>query len=703
MNPISEQGSRLPLWLGSASVIALLAGAAVAQDATEVITLDTITLTATTDAGVQAEGYVGTQTQAATKSDTPVAETQQSVSVITIDQIEDQGAASLGQALSYTSGLVGEPFGADPRFDSPTIRGFEARGAQYVNGLRQLRYMGAPAYETYGVQQIEVLRGPSSSLYGAGSPAGIINQVQKRAQDFDFGEVGLGFDSNGSANAFFDVNKVGSDSLSWRLTGILRDNHEQIEDLTNKRGYLAGAVRWQPDDATTIDVMLSHTKDSPISPPGVPYALTQIADGEDLRELYAGDTGLDDSDRKMTNFGVELSHDFGNGWVLNQGFRAEKFDWEYTGMYVSGLTADGNQITRGANYQLEDTSGISLDTRLAGEVVTGAATHRLLFGLDVRQYSADTVTKFATPSNLNWRDPVYDAVAPDSYWYEAESDLKLRQIGLYAQDEIEAGNWRGSVALRHDWTRQWGSDGNNYIGISDVDQSDSATTGRLGLGYAFANGMMPYLSYSTSFEPEIGTDHDGNELKPTRGKQSELGVKYQPTSFDGLITASVYDLRQTDVTRRVTENGVPGNRQIGEVKSRGLELEATASLAEGWDIRASYAWNETEQLGGDYEGKEMPNAPKQLASIWIDHDFDNGFRAGGGLRHIGDRFGDLDNVYELDSVTLLDLAGSYRRDNLEASVNLSNLTDEVYLANCGSFGCYYGEGRTISAKVVTKW
>lgn len=713
-HPLSAPRARHPsrtILLAGASILAVSAAsiltvsAAVAQDTpsgAETIVLDTVVLTATTDASVQAEGYVAGQTQAATKSNTPVAETQQSVSVVTVDQIEDQGATTLGQALSYTAGVVGEPFGADPRFDSPTIRGFEARGSQYVNGLRQIRYMGAPAYETYGLQQVELLRGPSSSLYGAGSPAGIINQVQKRAQDFEITEAGAGLDSNSSKTLFFDINRPVSDQLSWRLTGVARDNQTQIDELTNKRGYLAGALRWRPDDQTTIDVIASHTADSPISPPGVPYALTLTQSGKTLRDLYAGEPGWDDSDREMTNFGVEISRELDNGWTLQQGFRAEKFTWDYTGHYVSGLTDDGTAITRGANAQSEDTFGLSLDTRLAGEVTTGAAIHKLLVGLDIRQYDADTRTDFLRQTPLNWSDPAY-GTAPGEAWYIAESDLKLRQIGIYAQDEIELGNWRGSIALRHDRTRQWGEAGNNFTGISDQDQKDSATTGRLGLGYQFATGVMPYVSYSTSFDPEIGVDHDGNLLKPTTGKQWELGVKYQPDAFDGLITASVYDLRQENLTRRVVEDGVPGNRQIGEVKSRGFELEATAALTERWNLRGGYAWNETEQIGGDNDGNEMPNAPQHLANLWLDHDFGNGARVGGGLRHIGQRYGDAANQYDLDSVTLLDLGASYETEKLTASLNVSNLTDEVYLANCGSFGCYYGEGRTISAKVSTRW
>ena len=139
---------------------------------------------------------------------------------------------------------------------------------------------------------------------------GIINQIQKRAQDHDFGEVGLGFDSNNSKQLFLDVNRAVSDTLALRFTATGRDNKEQIEELTNERGYFAAAARWQPDDMTTVDIVGSYTRDAPISPTGVPYALTEIADGDDLRDLYTGQSDWDDSDRKMGNFGVEISHDY---------------------------------------------------------------------------------------------------------------------------------------------------------------------------------------------------------------------------------------------------------------------------------------------------------------------------------------------------------------------------------------------------------
>ena len=693
----------LVLLLAGASGIAL-ASAAMAQTEQPVTVLDPIVLTATTDVQSAAEGYVASYAQISTKSDTPLAEQQQSVSVVTNEQIRDQGAENLGQALSYTSGVLSQPFGADARFNNPTFRGFSAESAQYVNGLRQFRYFGALSYEIYGMQQIEVLRGPSSSLYGSGSPAGVINQVQKRAQSGNFGETGIGYDSNGSSQLFFDVNREVSDTLSWRLTGIGRDESTQIEDLTNKRGYLAGAIRWNPDDATTIDFLASYTNDSPISPTGVPaaLALNPDADHDYLRELYTGQKNWDDSDRKFWNLGAEISHELDNGWKLSQGFRYESLDWEYKSTYP---TREQNSlpdfISRGSSRQIEKSDTISLDTRLSGEFTTGQATHQILIGLDALKYQADESSHFGTASDLDLRNPDYFGAYPEFSGEPSAGSITFKQVGLYVQDEIAYNNWRGSFGLRYDWVKQTGEQYGN-----PAEFKDNEVTGRAGLGYVFANGVTPYISYATSYDPQTGLDINDELLNPTKGKQWELGVKYQPTAFNGLITASVYDLRRTNAKYAILGTTPTRYRQVGEVKSRGFELEATAEIASDWNLRAAYSYNETEQVAPDGDpdnGKAAPNAPKHLASIWLDRDFGNGLRVGGGLRHLGSRFADTANTREIDSVTLVDLGASYTRGNIETSLNINNLTDEVYVASCGFSYCSYGEGRTVAAKISYKW
>ena len=692
--------------LGGASLICL-GGAASAQSTADMVVLEEITLTGQGDPTAPVAGYVAPTAQSAAKSATPVLTTPQSVSVITGEQIEDQGGTNLGDVLGYSAGVTAQPFGTDPRFDSPTIRGFDGSNAQYLNGLRLLRDFGAPSFEVYSLERVEILRGPASVLYGSGNPGGVINQIQKRAQNVDFGEVGLGYGDPYVAETFLDMNKAVSDTQSARVTAVWRDSEEDVGELTNTRGYVGLATRSLIGEATSFQFLGSYQEDSPITPAGIPYDLIGQADDKDLREFYAGDPTDDDSDREVLNMGFEAAHEFGAGWAVETGFRYQTFDWDYTGFYVNNTVTDGDTISRGANHTVEDSETLNLDTRLRGEVQTGAAVHRLLFGLDLRRYEVEESTDFMTAGTISLSNPDYSGANLSAPWYSSTEDLTAEQAGIYAQDEIELGNLLISAALRHDRVKFDGESWNNFGGTTDIDQSSESTTGRLGLSYEVAPGVVPYVSYATSFDPEIGTDIDGQALDPTEGRQWEAGVKYQPAGIDALFTAAVFRIDQTNLSASVTENGITGTRQIGEVRSEGAELEAAMSLVEGWNLKAAYTWLDTEIRKGDNEGNELRNAPMHNASLWLTHDFDGrlaGLTLGGGVRYIGERYGDAANLYELDDVTVYDLRASYEiTEAVDLSVNLSNLTDEAYIANCGAFGCYYGDGRTLQARLTWSW
>jgi len=691
---------RFSLFAG-ASFLALTA-AAVAQEGGGSLELGPVVVTG----DALAAGFVAVEERTATKTETPLLETQQSVSVVTGDQIREQGAQTLGQALGYSAGILAEPFGADPRFDSPVIRGFEARESQYLNGLRLMRSIGAPSYEIYGLERVEVLKGPASALYGAGSPAGVINQVQKRARFEDFNEVGLGAGDPRDFQGYFDVNRATGETFAFRLTGIARDTEQDIEEITDTRGYIAGATRWLITPTTTLDLLGSYQKDDPITPAGLPYNVA--SDTRSRRDLYIGDPSFDDSDRRMANIGYELRQEIAGGWSLYQGLRYQSFDWDYRGFYTSGPAVD-DTVTRGVIWQDEDTSTVNVDTRLQGQVATGAVAHDLLLGLDLRHYDDNTTTQFGSSSPFVIGDGSTRRAVVSEPWFTSVSDLKLDQIGVYAQDQLAWDKWRGTLSLRHDWARQKGTTFTNFAGATDVDEDDSKTTGHAGVSYVFDSGVAPYVSYSTSFDPELGVDISGRQLEPTEGKQWEAGVKYQPEGFDALITAAIYDLRQENVPVTVTEGGITGTRQIGEVKSRGFELEGTAALDRGWDIRAAYAYNDAEQVGGVDDGKAPANTPENTGSLWLNYAFAenspvSGLSLAGGLRYIGKRYGDNANLYEMDDVTVFDAAARYRfRNGAELAVNASNLTDKVYLANCATFGCYYGAGRSVVATLSYRW
>ncbi len=705
--------SKLRLLTGAAffgpSVLAMLSPA-LAQDAT-VLTPIVVDGVGSENPTAPVKGYVARSSATASKTGRALIETQQSVSVVTKDQITAQNAQTLGQALGYTPGVVSQPFGADPRFDSPSIRGFDGRQAQFLNGLRMMRTAGAPALEIYGLERVEVLRGPASVMYGQGNPGGLINMISKRPVFEAFGEVGIQAGSYDTYQTMFDIGgPVGErGDFAYRLTGLARDAGVQTDGLDNDRLFIAPALTWQPDDDTKLTILTSIQSDNPSTPSGLPPQLTLNATGYTLpRDFSVGDESFDKSDRTLNNLGYEFEHRLDETWTFRQNFRFSNLDWDYQalGMATAGLAPDGRTLRRNATYQSELLNTVNVDNNLQAEFSTGEIDHTLLFGLDYRYFDNKVETQFWSATPLNMFNPVYGGpIALTAKTLHTNVKSELSQVGVYVQDELAYDNWRATLALRQDWTSSEGGSKNEISGITrPLDQNDHKLTGRAGISYLFDGGIAPYVSYATSFEPVVGVDINNNPLKPTSGEQVEAGVKYQPEGWNGFLTAAVYDLKQENVSRTIL--GVP--YQIGEVHVQGLELEGVASLAEGLDLRAAYTYMKSEIVAGTDDGNRVDNVPEHAASLWLNYTFQegtalDGLGVGGGVRYVGQRYGNTTNTFNLEGVTLFDAALTYSKNGYKASLNIQNIADENYMASCTSFGCYYGDGRTVMGKLTYTW
>lgn len=702
----------------STSLVALLATGALAQETKETANdaretfLGTITISGTENPKAPVTGFVA-RSSASTKTGTPILETPYAISVITRGQLDAQGARNLAEAVGYSAGVVAENYGADPRFDSLYLRGFNLENDKFLDGLRLMRSTeyptSAPTFELYGLERVELLRGPAALLYGSGTPAGLVNMVQKRAQaDGDFTEIGAEADSNGSFSVFADANRVVDDRFAYRITGKVGNTKTDVDEIDNKRVYLGVSASYLVTDATELEFMVSHHDDAPLSPTGAPSSLVDVVNGRDLREFYFGDASIDDSDRQMTTLSFGLTHDFGNGWKLNNTFRYTKFKWDYHSMYLSAAT--GTVVGRGIITQREEFESWGNDLRLSGSATTGAVDHALTFGIDAQKFEETAYTGFSSTSAIDYANPVRGGLSVGTPWYTSDKTVDASQVGIYALDEMTMGNWRASFGLRHEWTDQSGGKDTNY-GSTDYDRDDQQLTGHASLGYTWSPGLFSYLAYSTSYLPQAGFDIDGNVLKPTHGKQWELGLKYEPTTFDGLFTAALYDLRETDrntsVEKELDGGTITGYRQIGEARVRGLELEGVVGMAQGWSMKGAYTWSTT-RITGDNDGNELANTPRHAASLWLDHAFTagqlDGLTLGGGLRYIGGRWSSDANTLRLGNVTLLDLGASYEfGDGVLGRLNITNVTDEVYISAVGLNSSYYGDGRTVTASLSYKW
>ncbi|MEB2845734.1 TonB-dependent siderophore receptor [Endobacterium cereale] len=670
------------------------------------------------------KGYVAAQSAGGTKTTTPLIETPQSISVITTQQLEDRGVQNLGEALSYTAGVVAAPFGNDARYFNPIMRGFEAVDSVYINSFRFIRDFGALSFEPYGQERIEVIKGPASVLYGQGEPGGIINLVAKRPTFEKFGEIGVEFGNNDRYQIKLDAGDVHNDVVSYRITALGRLADGEQDFTSDDRLYLAPSFTWAPDEDTSLTILGSLQRDTGTSPLGLPQAgtLDFNPNGVIPTSRYIGEPDFNDNKSLLATVGYEFKHRFNETFEFRQNAQYLSFDADYNNLYYSSLGADLRTVNRGVSVQSEDTDSFGIDNQLEANFETGALEHTAIVGFDYRYYTQDRSSLFDSVGSIDVFNPVYGSPLNYNVALTDYMDHRLQQVGIYAQDQISIDRLRLTFGLRQDWSDIRGNTfdgGRNTRTISR--NKDNALTGRAAALYLFDNGLAPYISYSTSFNPQPGLNTTiGELLDASEGEMIEAGLKFQPEGWNSMFTASVYQLTKTNITGTVRDqNGDRVTQQVGEAKSRGFELEATTSLAEGLDLLGSYTYSDTQITTGGFEfdgptstsilttGNQLANIPQHSAALWVAYTFQEdtaleGLKLGAGARYVGERYGNNTNTIKLPDTTLFDASVSFEKENIKASLAVQNIADKRYAASC-NFGCFYGEGRTIVGSLTYKW
>ncbi|RWQ36018.1 MAG: TonB-dependent siderophore receptor [Mesorhizobium sp.] len=720
-----EMTARRNLLIAAMSLSVLLGGGqAVAQEATT--TLDPINVQERVESAFgTVDGYVATQGSTATKTDTPLIETPQSISVITRDQMEAQAVDSLNSALRYTPGASGNLYGTDNRGHGLQMRGISnSSGVFYKDGLqlKESNFTLFTALDSYGAERYEILRGPASVLYGQASPGGIINYVSKRPTEENLREVELGAGSFNRYEGKFDFSgAVNADkSLLFRLTGAAHMGDTQTDFVKDDRIFIAPALTWQPDADTSLTILANYQRDR--SGWAMQYlpAYGTIRPGKDGKYLpnsmFVGEPDFDTYNNDQASIGYEFDHRFNETWQVRQHARYVYLKHYEEGVFGGGLLNDEGDYSRYADAGGTRLSGVTIDNQAQADFDTGPLAHTLLIGLDYKRY---TYRDYASSNDMigddfNIFDPVYGYPVGEMTPY-TDTDTTQSQVGLYAQDQIKLGNWRLTLGGRQDWADSKVYD--NLAGAFDPRQKDDAFTSRAGLLYLADNGLAPYVSYSESFQPVSGPDSNGNPLVPETGKQYEIGLKYQPVGWNSFVTVSAFDLTRQNVVRYGGVGAPNDIFQTGEIRSRGIELEGVASLDSGFDLRAAYTYLDTEitsptsinEDGTSNQGNTPFGVPTHAASLWANYTVGSGrlegLGLGAGIRYVGSTYGDDANTFKVPAVTLVDAALHYKWQSAELNLNVSNLFDKRYVASCfaESFGCFYGEGRRIKGSVKYTW
>ncbi len=707
-----------------------------AQNAPAVLPAVDVQATSSAQSDPSAPGYTATRSRSATKSNTSLLETPQTVNVVTAEEMARQGSTSVTQALRFTPGVITQYGDSDVRHDWLTVRGFTP--PRYLDGLVLpfgIRGYAQPRIETYGLERIEVLKGPSSGLYGQTGPGGLIDMRSKRPTADTLREVEVQVGNQDRKQLGLDFGgKIGdSEVLTYRLTGVARASGTQYDMVDDDKGFLQGALGWAISDRTQLTLQAQYQKirsDGGGGAPALPYIGTAVASplGYIARDRYVGDPRYDRFTDEQTLVGYTLEHQFNDALSFRQTARYSHVDTDSRRVQVGQLAPDNTRAVRYAWAFPETASTVQIDNQLSADLGWGATRHRLTVGLDALRERSDF-----TESQLNiltapgssafdlfdlYR-PNYGsaslAVPPDG----TVISQRREQLGIYLQDQISIDRFRITLSGRQDWTN---TDTSTRAGTrstrTDIDAN--RFTGRAAVAYVFDNGVSPYLSYSTSFQPVSGTTREGASLKPTTGKQLELGAKYQPANSQTMVSASVFQLKQDNVSAPDPLN-TSFSVQTGQVEATGLEVEAKTQLTPELALTASYALTDTEITrtnAGDTTGRvgnRMAFVPRHQAALWADYTVREGALAGlglgAGVRYRGTFFGDLDNRYGLRGVTLVDAAVRYDLGRANAalkganvSLAVSNLFDRKYVSNClGPVSCYWGTERTVTATVRYRW
>lgn len=672
------------------------------------------------------EGYVATRTAAGTKTDTALVEAPRSISVATRQQMEDRGVQNLDDAVRYMPGIVASSYGSDTRADWLLVRGFEP--TQFLDGLPLPKGVYAnPKQETWNLERLALLRGPASSVYGQTPPGGLLDMVSRRPSAESSHEIQLQYGSDNHRQiSFASTGKIDDEGrFLYGLSGVLRDSGTQVDHIDNKRYNIAPSLTWNIDPDTKFTLLTQFTRDDTgITSQFLPVQGTKIHSplGNISHHKNLGDPDWEYYDRTYYALGYAFEHRLNDVWQFKQNLRYTKSDLSFQaltpGAYpFTQVDAEGN-VGRSSTSVDEDISQFAVDNNFQGDFATGDIRHTLLIGLDHQRTNTNYTSIFGDGLTTNVNNPIYGQpiVRPSRSTAFYDYDQKTYQTGLYVQDQMALDQWRLTLGGREDWVHT----GTKFFNKGDATNTerDKKFSGNAAISYVFDSGFVPYLSYAESFQPTSkATASPTESFKPTEGKQWELGIKYQPPGSNTLLTAAVYDLTQKNVSVTTTNSdNVSITSQTGEVKVKGLELEAVSDVTDNLKVIAAYTLAKSEVQKGDFKGNRLQLMPNQQASLWADYTWHNGvldgFGIGAGARYTGNTYGNRGNTWlgKADAYTVFDAAVHYDLGRLDNSLkgaslalNATNLFDKDYISTCDSFYCYYGDQRSVVASATYKW
>ena len=650
-------------------------------------------------------GYQGTQRNtAATRTDTPLLETPQSVRVVPQQLMEDLGAKRLADTVDFVSGITRlNDFGGT--WDNYAIRGFSnTDGGQLLNGFASNRGYG-PQRDVVSVERIEFLKGPAAALYGSSEPGGTLNIVTKKPQFSPAHKASVQIGELGYRRVTLDSTGPLSPGVAYRLNVAAEDGASRSALVDNNKIVVAPAITWNLSPNTVLNYEAEFIR---IRTP-LDRGIVQVNGNVSAlpRDRYLGDPSRDNLNVTGDTHQLTLDHDLGKGWRTRVGA-----SYRETELYgpaidlIGALSADGRTLTRRDSWRSLPSRDVSLQGEVEGKLRTGGISHTLLAGIETWRLTTSQDIRYSSlssqPFAIDIYNPVYNQavgnLTPGFDLYDQQ-----RATGLFLQDQIDLNaQWKLLVGVRFDRFQQ---ESVNRLTSVRQDQEHSATTPRIGLTYVIHPQASVYASASRSFRPNAGTDESGKAFDPQKGAALEVGAKWQ--SADQRLNANValFDIVKTNVLTRSPTNS-NFNIAAGEVRSRGLELDVAGQINTHWRMTANFAYTDTEVTRDNNPallGKRLLNIPLVSAGLFAIREdqapWGGRYGLGGGLVHVGERTGTATDTYRLPAYTTARIT-SYWQMNKRTRVTLDvhNVFDQTYYtASWGALTVIPGLGRQVVA------
>jgi catecholate siderophore receptor len=631
------------------------------------------------------DGYTAKTTSTATKTDTPIKNIPQAITVVTRQQADDQGSRSLGQALSYVPGVTVAQ--GEGHRDALTIRGQQTTADFYVNGVRDdVEYYR----DLYNVEAIEVLKGPSAMVFGRGGGGGVVNRTQKEANGARVRDVTATYGSFDTKRTTIDVGDALSSAAAFRLNAMYEDSEGFRDFFELERFGINPTMGFKLTDQTKLLISYEYYSDERTVDRGVPSRNGAPSQGR--RETFFGHPNDSVADFEGHTAAVTLEHNFSDDIKVRNHTSYTTADKVYSNTFASsGVADDGTVAISGYLNSTERESIINQTDLTMRFTIAPGIRHTVLAGTEflsqdnnnnrdnARFLTPDGATSITVPfaNPTLFSDVFYNDIA-------RRRAVELDTQSAYVQDQLEIGRYLELIGgIRFDRFDVGFQD--LRIGREDdrFARVDNVWSPRGGVVFKPSEQISIYVSYSKSFLPSAGDQFDvldvtSATLEPQEFENREFGFKAELLPRL-LFTGALFQL---DRTNQFVPSGPFAGTQVGETRTEGGELALTGYLTDQWEISAGFGHQIALITEGDGAGSEVPWVPHNTFSLWNRYQFTPMWGAGIGVVHKTDFYAALNNEVQVPGYTRVDAALYFDlNDQWKAQLNVENILGEDYFVS----------------------